>query len=206
MGSAHAPGMALREFTDDGGVGWRVWDVRPENLHPTTRTEDYLRDFLDGWLAFESLDGNAKRRLHPIPQGWDEGSVDELNALLSQAQPILTSRVSPPYGLTAAEDAANPLTGGGPRSVQRTFRFPGGRYWSVLEWPVLASARDGRTTRVLRFISGSRMLELESWPRDWSSYTDDRLAVLLSQSFPREPLPNRTPHSRRAGDMPTHVR
>ena len=194
--------MALREFTDDGGVGWRVWEVLPENLHPTTRTEDYLRDFLDGWLAFESLDGISKRRLHPIPRGWEEGSVEELNALLSQASTVLTGRGSPPQVLAAAEDEANPLSSVVPRSVQRTFRFPGGRFWSVLEWPVLGSARGGRTTRVLRFISGSRMLELESWPRDWNSYTDDQLAALLSQSFPREPRPNPTANGRRMGDRP----
>ncbi|NUQ19705.1 MAG: hypothetical protein HOQ09_01970 [Gemmatimonadaceae bacterium] len=60
--------MPLREFNDRAGRAWRAWDVSAETLHPSTRAEDYMRDFLSGWLAFESVDGTAKCRLTPIPR------------------------------------------------------------------------------------------------------------------------------------------
>ena len=59
--------MAHREFTDPDGTSWQVWDVRPATPSESIqlRTE-YAR----GWLAFESERG--RRRLVPIPDGWDE--------------------------------------------------------------------------------------------------------------------------------------
>src|SRR4030081_649086 len=61
--------MAVREFTDNWGTEWRVWDVTPEVMHPITRSEDYMKKLQDGWLAFESA--SEKRRLPaPYPGEW----------------------------------------------------------------------------------------------------------------------------------------
>lgn len=36
--------MAVREFVDEKGVAWRLWNISPESIHPVTRAEDYLLD------------------------------------------------------------------------------------------------------------------------------------------------------------------
>ena len=71
--------MALREFADRGGRVWRVWDTVPvsRTLRP---------DFLSGWLTFEQ--GATRRRLVPIPEGWDSLPDSELVGLLERAAPL----------------------------------------------------------------------------------------------------------------------
>lgn len=55
------------------------------------RTPGLLTPGLEaGWLCFER--GDEKRRLSPIPAGWDEASDEELEALFQQARPV-TRRV-----------------------------------------------------------------------------------------------------------------
>ena len=80
--------MALREFTDGDGRGWRVWDIRPEELPNATRVEDYLRPLVDGWLVFESLDGREKRRVFPVPPQWSTMNDAALERLRDVAVPI----------------------------------------------------------------------------------------------------------------------
>ena len=96
--------MAYREFTDDRGVHWHVWAVRPGSAdrremtdrRSETREKEERRvqreirvrlepGLANGWLVFES-DGE-KRRLHPIPERWDERSDAELEAMLIDAEP-----------------------------------------------------------------------------------------------------------------------
>ena len=195
--------MALREFSTDDGQQWRVWDVTPEKMHPTTRTEDYLSPYLEGWLVFESADGRAKRRLHPIPRGWSEGDDETLAAMLQAAEPIRGERTSGPQGRAAIEEAEAERLGirqGGTGTGARTFRFPDGRYWSVAEWSAAVPGAPGITRTMLRFSAGARTLDLADWPREWRSFGDAQLADLLVRSFPREGGPNPTPHRRRAGD------
>ena len=204
--------MALRDFTDKQGRAWRVWDVTPETMHPSTRTEDYMRDYLEGWLTFESVDGEAKCRLTPIPKGWETATVTQLTQWLHEAQPVRGDRTSGPHGLTAAETlAAARATGaqGSQRTAAdsvaaRTFRFPGGRYWSVAEWASVEQGAGGAPMqrRVLRFTSGARALDLTSWPGDWQGLSDADLAELLARSFPRpEGQRNPTTYRRRASDQ-----
>lgn len=69
--------MAYREFTDDGGRAWRVWDTYPQ------KRELVSPGFQDGWLSFEA-DGE-KRRLAPVPPGWEEGTEVHLRVLLRAA-------------------------------------------------------------------------------------------------------------------------
>lgn len=79
--------MSARDFKDAHGREWRVWDVRPDDLVPRTTDEDYLAQlYYTGWMVFESKAGEDKRRLYPIPQGWQELPDTELEALLKQAE------------------------------------------------------------------------------------------------------------------------
>jgi hypothetical protein len=204
--------MALREFTDRAGRRWRAWDVTADAIHPATRTEDYMRDYLEGWLAFESLDGLAKCRLTPIPARWIAASVEQLEQWLHQAETVRGDRSSGAYGRASAEVASNPSlathpAATGTRGPVRTFRFPGGRYWTVTEYhPTVASHDDGAAgghpKRVLRFMSGARALDLTPWPADWLSLSDAELAELLTTSFPRHSDPSEsTAQRRRSGDV-----
>ena len=75
--------MAVRDFVDETGVAWRVWAVTPDQLQPRTAAEDYLGDFGEGWLCFESE--NERRRLANHPADWAGLPDAELRALLAQA-------------------------------------------------------------------------------------------------------------------------
>ena len=173
-----------------------------------------MRDYLDGWLTFESLDGDAKCRLTPIPRGWEAASNEQLLEWLHSAAAVRGDRTSGPHGRTAAEaiaaaeavahDAARRESGGSDeRHMQfaRTFRYPGGRYWSVAEWGTDRADGSAEGRRVLRFTSGRRSLDLASWPRDWQDYTDEELTTLLFKGFPRDQYAeNPTSFRRRASD------
>ena len=97
--------MSLREFADDDGRLWTVWDVFPtlverrhQNVGPPigirerrrfveARTRVSVR-MAGGWLAFEASDGE-RRRLAPIPEapnGWSTVSDSELRAWCAQAE------------------------------------------------------------------------------------------------------------------------
>ena len=75
--------MAVRDFMDDKGITWRVWPVKPEALQPRTAAEDYLGDYGDGWLCFESP--TERRRLAQFPRDWETLTEDELCRLLDTA-------------------------------------------------------------------------------------------------------------------------
>ena len=187
--------MSLRDFSDRAGRQWRVWDVTSDVIHPATRGEDYMRDYLDGWLAFESADGLAKCRLTPIPKGWADAAVEQLEEWLHAADTVRGERGSGAFSRASAEVASNPLTAANPRGPVRTFRFPGGRFWTVTEVSVSGDApeRDPDATtksHILRFMSGSRWLDMKTWPRDWASLSDQALATLLTESFPRHSDPH----------------
>jgi hypothetical protein len=81
--------MAHREFTDSRRINWVVWDVyptlgdrrrSPEDRRRFMRETDERRtagsplrlraEYENGWLAFESR--GEKRRLAPVPEGWDQ--------------------------------------------------------------------------------------------------------------------------------------
>lgn len=72
--------MAIREFTDSAGVWWRVW--------PTIPREDAVYDehLRSGWLTFESA--ATRKRLAPIPDGWDETPSDRLELLCRAADVV----------------------------------------------------------------------------------------------------------------------
>jgi hypothetical protein len=107
--------MSYRTFVDRDGTYWQVWDSQPSkverrvslddrrhvkrfpwrgterrsgvdrrtiNQRRITLSEGYGR----GWLTFESLD--ERRRLVPIPTGWEEANNTTLRALCEQAKRI----------------------------------------------------------------------------------------------------------------------
>jgi hypothetical protein len=77
----------LREFVDPKGVNWKVWDVWPSErlasgaLMPVSTFPSLTQ--ADGWLCFESA--NEKRRLSPIPPGWETCDCAILSDLCERA-------------------------------------------------------------------------------------------------------------------------
>ena len=86
-------GMSLREFTDEDGTAWRVWETIPERGGATL-----AGDFKLGWLTFESE--TDRRRLSPVPAGW---------AMISDARLAMLSRLAKSirktFGDPAKQDA-----------------------------------------------------------------------------------------------------
>lgn len=102
--------MGYRRFTDAMGLEWQVWEVRPRvspaangwdgqdrrspepiflwkgperrlGAAPPSNAPIFSPGLECGWLTFESP--TEKRRLAPIPPGWeemDEASLDDLRA------------------------------------------------------------------------------------------------------------------------------
>ena len=87
--------MAVRDFLDENNVKWKVWPVSHASIHPRTAAEDYLGDYAEGWLCFESP--NERRRLAHFPDAWDKIPDKELCALLDKAAPVpARGKVTPP--------------------------------------------------------------------------------------------------------------
>ena len=84
--------MAHRQFTDSSGLTWDVWDVHPTTASQTlaalsrqggdaglTPCHAVAPGLAAGWLCFEQ--GPERRRLAPIPQGWEQLVERELERL-----------------------------------------------------------------------------------------------------------------------------
>ena len=207
--------MAVREFTDAQGQRWRAWSITPEQLHPSTRDEDYMQDLLEGWLTFERAEGGEKRRLFPCPPDWERYSDDELRERLEMSEPVKSSFATPDRppsddvsrASQAAGEAARAATadqGPAPAPGIRTFHYPGGRLWTVYETrkePPASGGQQGAGYTVLHFTAGARTLDLRTWPARWAEYTDEQLADLLYRAFPRDPRrKNLTTYHRRRGE------
>ncbi len=85
----------LRGFTDSTGVEWRVWEVFPNRVSDKSSAEltrSSLKDtaFVNGWLCFESSE--EKRRLAPIPSGWEFRDASTLEELRDRAVPVTPLR------------------------------------------------------------------------------------------------------------------
>lgn len=87
--------MGYREFTDSAGVSWQVWDTRPD------RTVNVRAPYAAGWLSFECE--TERRRLQPIPEGWEEASDDAIGTWLGEAESI--RRIQLPGEVEAAPAA-----------------------------------------------------------------------------------------------------
>lgn len=209
--------MAVREFTDSAGRTWRAWDVTPEDLSPKTKDEDYLAQlYHTGWIVFETSGGDDKRRLYPIPRGWNELPDAELAVLLQKAEVVPRRKLrsektalgaqaaeeverAADFSQTAVEEPERARTLAREETpdvtdltAARTFRYPGGRLWvaGVVE-------TVGTAAPVLRFTAGPRNIDLRDWPKDWVDYSDDQLVKLLRKAAPRARSAARPPNAPR---------
>lgn len=84
----------LRGFTDSTGVEWRVWEVFPtkagQAFIDSSHTSLKETPFANGWLCFESP--AEKRRLAPIPVGWEFNDPPFLEELCRKAAPVTSKR------------------------------------------------------------------------------------------------------------------
>ncbi|MDP9201003.1 MAG: hypothetical protein M3P26_03585 [Gemmatimonadota bacterium] len=94
--------MAVRDIVDENGTPWKVWAVMSSAFHPKTAAEDFLGDYGEGWLTFDSP--NQRRRLAHFPQDWDRVPDKELLRLLKSAEVVQPRKHTPPK----PGDAANP--------------------------------------------------------------------------------------------------
>src|SRR4051812_8039967 len=116
--------MPVREFVDSAGVTWRAWEGTPDAIYAPTRGEDYLADCYQlGWVVLETKNGDRRVRLCPIPRDWQRLSARELEGLIEHGE-LLPTRAGSGRGPTA-DDVA----------VVRSFRYPGGRVWTVSVTP-----------------------------------------------------------------------
>jgi hypothetical protein len=110
--------VSYRTFHDAGGRRWEVWMVTPAAAErrkvdrraavsesetyrgefdrrrtserrrgPFRRTISVASEFSNGWLCFESE--GEKRRLAPVPDGWDEAGPDRLSTWLQAAKRVV---------------------------------------------------------------------------------------------------------------------
>ena len=77
----------MREFTDSSGVKWRVWSTVPRT--PTA----YDENLRAGWLTFESA--SHRRRLVPIPRGWQEAQPERLELMCRAAEVARSTGLTP---------------------------------------------------------------------------------------------------------------
>ena len=107
--------MAYRTFVDRDGAYWQVWDSQPTRVErrvsqtdrrnlsrfPWPRSErrsgndrrtvsqrriTLTEGYGGGWLTFESL--SEKRRLLPIPTGWEDATQAELRVFCEKAKRV----------------------------------------------------------------------------------------------------------------------
>lgn len=110
--------MSYRTFIDSEGKRWEVWlvtpaaaerrkvdrragrgqDTTPEGLADRRQTPDRRKgpfrrnvvvatEFSNGWLCFESE--GEKRRLAPVPEGWEQAGPDRLSTWLQAAKRVV---------------------------------------------------------------------------------------------------------------------
>ena len=77
--------MALRVFTAGDGTVWNVWNVVP-TLARNDRKLAVGAGMTEGWLCFES--GGVKRRVVPVPEGWEDWKDEELESALADAREV----------------------------------------------------------------------------------------------------------------------
>lgn len=74
--------MSLREISDEYGKRWQVFDVQPAHQSWAGALSE---NFVYGWLCF--LSDKGRRRIAPIPDGWEHMNDQVLRSLLSVAPP-----------------------------------------------------------------------------------------------------------------------
>jgi hypothetical protein len=104
--------MAHRQFSDRDGTRWDVWDVHPTSAvklldlgsgATTTRTHGGVAPALaNGWLCFQRAED--RRRLTPVPLGWEQLDDRALERLCEAATPVIRGPKDQRSALPAASD------------------------------------------------------------------------------------------------------
>jgi hypothetical protein len=76
--------MSYREFKDENGRQWRVWDVAQPSLSTRATAGGLRPEFAQGWIAFEC--DTEKRRLVQYPKEWATLPDSELARLCQSAK------------------------------------------------------------------------------------------------------------------------
>lgn len=77
--------MALRNLLH-GGTEWLAWDVHPLPKGRIKIAIATAAGLEEGWLCFESA--GEKRRVAPIPHGWEEWPDDHLARCIAGAEVV----------------------------------------------------------------------------------------------------------------------
>lgn len=72
--------MPVKSFVDREGRRWEVWSTTP------AKAALIARELAGGWLTFAS--GGVRRRLYPIPSGWEAASDERLDLMCRAAEAI----------------------------------------------------------------------------------------------------------------------
>ena len=76
----------MKNFRDSTGMEWTVFEVR--RAVSAKGDWSYLPSgFSDGWLCFEC--GEEKRRLAPVPEGWDRADDETIEQWCCSAKPVV---------------------------------------------------------------------------------------------------------------------
>jgi hypothetical protein len=88
-------GEAVRHLTDREGRSWRVWAVLPETMKRFTGVENLMGQYRLGWLAFETVDGEIRKRLTSYPDDWQSLPAAGLEQLLDRAETATRRKPGP---------------------------------------------------------------------------------------------------------------
>ena len=208
--------MGLREFRDKRGVMWKVWNVTPDSLDKRTTAEDYMKEWQDGWLCFECDDHRRRLAAYPpawedLPDEELESLLERSQLVKRRGEssggytrvaptgtPKSAPTPAPPSDVERPRASDRPSAGrmtpaaGVDTSRTRTLTDSRGRTFvaGLYRIPPETSA-DGKVSTspgtVLRFISGSIVLDLDRYPDDWERSTDSQLMQLLDRAQPVDP-------------------
>jgi hypothetical protein len=78
-------GGSMTATTHEGVSDRRITPERRRN--PFRRNLDVASEYSNGWLCFEG--GGEKRRLAPVPDGWDQAGPDRLATWLQNAKRVV---------------------------------------------------------------------------------------------------------------------
>lgn len=105
------PGTRVREFRTASGSEWRVWEVRPGAAGRARKLDLYPLDYVQGWLAFERLTGEGRKRLPKFEAEWRDAADADLELLLDRAVEV-PKRKERPAAAPAPESPTDPPTPG----------------------------------------------------------------------------------------------
>ncbi|MET0399041.1 MAG: hypothetical protein ABW277_19770 [Longimicrobiaceae bacterium] len=94
--------MALRTLLH-GDTEWLAWDVHPSPKGRIKIAIATAAGLEEGWLCFESA--GEKRRVAPIPHGWEEWPDDHLAQCIAGAEVVRRPGAQEVPGSTAPESS-----------------------------------------------------------------------------------------------------